>query len=97
MIVRPEAESFSETQLMSFSSLISFSSDVLRNILDMDPERIQNDDDFVEWVSGNKVLDGSTPMAHRYGGYQFGSWVMSTIYARCFQTTLIQMIFRLTN
>ena len=51
------------------------SSDVLRDILDMDPDLMSKDPDFVEWVSGNMVLDGSFPMAHRYGGHQFGSWV----------------------
>jgi uncharacterized protein YdiU (UPF0061 family) len=56
-------------------SLTWYSSEVLRDILDMDPDQMSKDPDFVEWVSGNKVLDGSIPMAHRYGGHQFGSWV----------------------
>ena len=56
-------------------SFILYSSDVLRDILDMDPDLMSKDPDFAEWVSGNKVLDGSFPMAHRYGGHQFGSWV----------------------
>ena len=33
------------------------------------------DQDFVEWVSGNLVIKDSIPIAHRYGGYQFGHWV----------------------
>ena len=33
------------------------------------------DQDFVEWVSGNLVIKDSLPIAHRYGGYQFGHWV----------------------
>jgi len=53
--------------------LVAFSEDVLRNILDMDPE-ITKDDKFVDWVTGNKVLEGSVPLAHRYGGFQFGYW-----------------------
>ena len=52
-----------------------FSSEVLRDILDMDPNLMPNDPDFAEWVSGNRILEGSAPMAHRYGGHQFGSWV----------------------
>ncbi len=30
----------------------------------MDPE-ITKDDKFVDWVTGNKVLEGSVPLAHR--------------------------------
>ena len=55
---------------------ISFclSDEVLTDILDMDPS-IADDPEFVDFVSGNKVLEGSIPMAHRYGGHQFGVWV----------------------
>ena len=52
-----------------------FSSDALANLLDMDPKTMPEDEDFVEWVAGNKVIKGSIPLAHRYGGYQFGYWV----------------------
>jgi len=53
--------------------LVAFSQDVLENILDFDTE-VTNSQEFVDFVSGNLVLPGSIPMAHRYGGYQFGSW-----------------------
>ena len=33
------------------------------------------DDDFVQWVAGTLVIKDSIPVAHRYGGYQFGHWV----------------------
>jgi len=39
----------------------------------MDPE-ITEDEEFINWVTGNKILDGSIPLAHRYGGFQFGYW-----------------------
>ena len=53
--------------------LVAISADVLINILDMDPS-IAETKEFVDWVSGNLVLDSSIPLAHRYGGYQFGHW-----------------------
>jgi len=30
--------------------------------------------EFSDWVGGNTVLPGSIPLAHRYGGHQFGYW-----------------------
>lgn len=53
--------------------LICASASVLKDILDMEPH-IVDSQDFVEWVSGNRILPGSIPMAHRYGGHQFGYW-----------------------
>ena len=50
------------------------SEDALTEILDMDPA-IAGDPLFADFISGNHVLDGSSPVAHRYGGYQFGYWV----------------------
>ena len=44
---------------------MAVSEDALINILDMDPS-IKDDPDFVDFVSGNKILEGSIPMAHRY-------------------------------
>ena len=46
---------------------------MLKNILNMDPA-IAEDPEFADFASGNKVLEGSVPMAHRYGGHQFGYW-----------------------
>ena len=57
-----------------------FSSDALTNLLDMDPKTMPEDEDFVEWVAGNKVIKGSIPLSHRYGGYQFGHWVIMMEY-----------------
>ena len=39
-----------------------FSSDALANLLDMDPKTMPEDEDFVEWVAGNKVIKGSIPL-----------------------------------
>jgi uncharacterized protein YdiU (UPF0061 family) len=50
--------------------ILLFSASVLRDILDMDPDLMTTDPEFADFVSGNKVLEGSTPMAHRYGGHQ---------------------------
>ena len=44
----------------------------------MDPA-IAEDPEFADFASGNKVLEGSVPMAHRYGGHQFGYWVIRQI------------------
>lgn len=52
----------------------------MANLLDMDPEEMPKDEDFVEWVAGNKVIKGSIPLSHRYGGYQFGYWVKTTVF-----------------
>ena len=69
--VRP----FYQLVFQTFSTKQNYSSDeVLTDILDMDPS-IASDPDFVDFVSGNKILEGSIPMAHRYGGHQFGLWV----------------------
>ena len=61
---------FSQNHLINI-----FSPNALANILDMDPNEMPKDQDFVEWVSGNLVIKDSLPIAHRYGGYQFGHWV----------------------
>lgn len=53
--------------------LVSYSNDVLVNILNMHPS-ITDTEDFVQWIAGSNVLSSSTPLAHRYGGHQFGSW-----------------------
>ena len=61
---------FSQNHLIN-----NFSPNALGNLLDMDPNEMPKDQDFVEWVSGNLVIKDSLPIAHRYGGYQFGHWV----------------------
>jgi len=61
------------TPWKSQPKLVAYSHDVLENILDFDPV-VTESQDFVNFVSGNLVLPESIPMAHRYGGYQFGYW-----------------------
>jgi len=53
--------------------LVAYSEDALKDILDFDPE-VTKKPGFVEWVAGSLVLPGSIPLAHRYGGHQFGYW-----------------------
>ncbi|XP_040404696.1 protein adenylyltransferase SelO-like [Cygnus olor] len=53
--------------------LVAVSKDVIENILDLHIS-VQGTWDFLQFVSGGKVILGSVPLAHRYGGHQFGSW-----------------------
>uniref|UniRef100_A0A3B4ZN00 Selenoprotein O n=2 Tax=Stegastes partitus TaxID=144197 RepID=A0A3B4ZN00_9TELE len=53
--------------------LAAVSKDVIEGILDLDMALTQSDD-FLQYVSGGKLLPGSEPLAHRYGGHQFGYW-----------------------
>ena len=62
------------TPLVKPRKLVAVSQDALRDILDMDPNDIKDDPNFVDFISGNNVLKNSIPIAHRYGGHQFGSW-----------------------
>jgi len=41
--------------------------------LDLDLS-VSETDDFIQLVSGEKIVSGSIPLAHRYGGHQFGIW-----------------------
>ena len=61
------------TPLKGVIELAAFSEAALTEILDMSPS-IGLTEDFVAVVSGSRVLRGSTPLAHRYGGHQFGVW-----------------------
>lgn len=54
-------------------SLVAYSKDVLINTLNMDVDIIKTKE-FSEFIAGNLVLNSSTPLAHRYGGHQFGYW-----------------------
>lgn len=60
---------------LSSPKLVCYSDDVLINILDMNPE-ITKTEEFLEFIAGNKILNSSVPVAHRYGGHQFGNWAM---------------------
>ncbi|KAJ9576211.1 hypothetical protein L9F63_006944 [Diploptera punctata] len=63
------------TPLTTELKLVSCSEDALINILDMSPS-IAETSEFVEFIAGNKLLSSSIPLAHRYGGHQFGYWAM---------------------
>ncbi|XP_060104171.1 protein adenylyltransferase SelO-like [Heteronotia binoei] len=53
--------------------LVAVSKEVLEDILDLDVS-VSNTEEFLQLVSGEKIVLGSLPLAHRYGGHQFGSW-----------------------
>ena len=53
--------------------LAAVSQDALTGLLDMDPN-VQEDPLFIKFAAGNELLPGSEPLAHRYGGFQFGYW-----------------------
>ncbi|XP_047424204.1 protein adenylyltransferase SelO-like [Mugil cephalus] len=53
--------------------LAAVSKDVIEGILDLDMA-VTRSDDFLHYASGGKLLPGSVPLAHRYGGHQFGYW-----------------------
>lgn len=63
-----------ENMFITTDSLIMFKyyiflQEVLENILDLDIS-VKGSSDFLEFVSGGKVIFGSVPLAHRYGGHQ---------------------------
>ncbi|MBZ3880588.1 Selenoprotein O [Sciurus carolinensis] len=53
--------------------LVAVSKEVLEDILDLDLS-VSETDDFIQLVSGEKIVSESVPLAHRYGGHQFGIW-----------------------
>ncbi|XP_012586886.1 PREDICTED: selenoprotein O isoform X2 [Condylura cristata] len=61
------------TPFKSRARLVAVSKEVLEGILDLDLS-VSETDDFLQLVSGEKILFGSIPLAHRYGGHQFGIW-----------------------
>ncbi|CAM9231154.1 unnamed protein product [Bubo scandiacus] len=61
------------TPFKSRVRLVAVSEEILENILDLD-RSVKGTSDFLQFVSGGKVMLGSVPLAHRYGGHQFGSW-----------------------
>ncbi|KAK9504224.1 hypothetical protein O3M35_010606 [Rhynocoris fuscipes] len=52
--------------------LVSYSADALVDLLDLDPV-VTKQQEFLDFMAGN-LLETSTPLAHRYGGHQFGVW-----------------------
>ncbi|CAI9563074.1 unnamed protein product [Staurois parvus] len=61
------------TPFASEVQLVAFSEDVLDGLLDLDSS-VANSVDFLQFVSGSKTVPGFVPLAHRYGGHQFGIW-----------------------
>ncbi|XP_058912676.1 protein adenylyltransferase SelO-like isoform X2 [Kogia breviceps] len=61
------------TPFKSRVHLVAVSKQVLEDILDLDLS-VSETDDFIQLVSGKKIVLGSIPLAHRYGGHQFGIW-----------------------
>ncbi|CAI5672716.1 unnamed protein product [Oreochromis niloticus] len=53
--------------------LAAASKDVIEGILDLDAS-VTRSGDFLHYASGGRLLPGSVPLAHRYGGHQFGYW-----------------------
>ncbi|KAM9712928.1 protein adenylyltransferase SelO-like [Menidia menidia] len=53
--------------------LAAVSKDAIEEILNLDVAVTQSED-FLLYASGTKELPGSVPIAHRYGGHQFGYW-----------------------
>ncbi|KAM9308115.1 protein adenylyltransferase SelO-like [Gastrophryne carolinensis] len=67
---------FSRVYPTPFSSdiqLAALSEDVLEELLDLD-RSVAHSSDFLQFVSGSKTIWGFVPLAHRYGGHQFGVW-----------------------
>ncbi|XP_067870022.1 protein adenylyltransferase SelO-like isoform X2 [Heterodontus francisci] len=68
---------FSAVQPAPFKSavkLVAVSKEVVEDLLDLDVS-ITKTKEFIQFVSGARVLHGSVPLTHRYGGHQFGVWV----------------------
>ncbi|MED6279449.1 hypothetical protein CHARACLAT_000934 [Characodon lateralis] len=61
------------TPLSGSLRLAAVSKDVIEGILDLDVA-VTRSEDFLLYASGAKLLPGSVPLAHRYGGHQFGYW-----------------------
>ncbi|KAM3929133.1 protein adenylyltransferase SelO-like [Leptodactylus fuscus] len=61
------------TPFTSDVRLVAVSEDVLDTLLDLDIS-VADTEDFLQFVSGGKSLSGFAPLAHRYGGHQFGVW-----------------------
>ncbi len=53
--------------------LVAFNPDAA-SLIDLDPAQARRPE-FVEYFSGNRLLPGSQPVAMRYAGHQFGSYV----------------------
>ncbi|XP_036893117.1 protein adenylyltransferase SelO-like [Sturnira hondurensis] len=67
----------SKSRVLRFILKLSYkegvNEEVLEDILDLDLS-VSETEDFIQLVSGEKIVSGSIPLAHRYGGHQFGMW-----------------------
>ncbi|XP_064188578.1 protein adenylyltransferase SelO-like isoform X1 [Anguilla rostrata] len=61
------------TPLKGPLKVAAVSKDVLEEILDLNSS-VSQIDDFAHYFSGGKLWPRSVPLAHRYGGHQFGFW-----------------------
>ncbi|XP_032871855.1 protein adenylyltransferase SelO-like isoform X1 [Amblyraja radiata] len=61
------------TPFKSAVTLAAVSKEVVEDLLDLDVS-LTKTKEFIQFVSGAKVLPGSISLAHRYGGHQFGVW-----------------------
>lgn len=52
--------------------------DVIEGILNVDVAATQSDE-FLHYASGGRLLPGSVPLAHRYGGHQVGQHVLRQV------------------
>jgi len=62
------------TPFFTSAQLAALSEDVVSNILDLDPEDVQRDRLFPEFVCGKLIRSSESALSHRYGGHQFGIW-----------------------
>lgn len=70
------------TPLRYKAKLVAYSEDVLTGLLDLHPS-VTETEPFVAFAAGNTFLDGSIPLAHRYGGHQVNKiWSCSFIVLR---------------
>ncbi|XP_023938029.1 protein adenylyltransferase SelO [Bicyclus anynana] len=53
--------------------LVCASEEALLDIMDLDP-KVAETDEFVDFLAGKYLPEGSLSVSHRYGGYQFGYW-----------------------
>ncbi|XP_056869560.1 protein adenylyltransferase SelO-like isoform X2 [Takifugu flavidus] len=53
--------------------LAAVSTDVIEGILNLDVAAARSEE-FLRYASGGALMVGSEPLAHRYGGHQFGYW-----------------------
>ncbi|XP_069504238.1 protein adenylyltransferase SelO-like isoform X3 [Ambystoma mexicanum] len=61
------------TPFSTIPKLVAVSQEVLQDILDFEISVVESNE-FLAFVSGAKIIPGTAPLAHRYGGHQFGTW-----------------------